>query len=136
MTETGIMVTKQRRNHGGTDLDHSVRQQRIPETGPARNASHFPSPPSSVMVPADASDKISEFNPNVPSAQLEPFASAEVAARFVAVERRELLAMARRGVRGAYALDPTRMRKTWVFRLSELAAAITSGYKITSGSPR
>ena len=68
--------------------------------------------------------------------QLEPFASADEAARFVSIERRELLAMARRGVKGAYPLDPTRQRKTWVFRLSELAAAITNGYRITSGSPR
>jgi hypothetical protein len=130
------MVTRQRRDHGGTDLDHSICHQRIPETGPVKDASQVPPLPSNGLAPADASDKISEFSPNVPSAQLEPFASAEVAARFVAVGRRELLAMARRGVRGAYPLDPTRMRKTWVFRLSELAAAITSGYKITSGSPR
>jgi hypothetical protein len=65
-----------------------------------------------------------------PPVQLEPFVSADEAARFVSVTRRELLAMARRGVRGAYPLDPTRKRKTWVFLLSELAAAIKSGIKI------
>jgi hypothetical protein len=62
-----------------------------------------------------------------PNVQLEPFVSADEAARFVSVTRRELLAMARRGVRGAYPLDPTRKRKTWVFLLSELSAAIKSG---------
>ena len=76
------------------------------------------------------------YSPDDWAEQLEPFASADEAARFVSIERRELLAMARRGVKGAYPLDPTRLRKTWVFKLSELAAAITSGYRITSGSPR
>jgi hypothetical protein len=59
--------------------------------------------------------------------QLEPFVSADEAARFVSITRRELLTMARRGVRGAYPLDATRKRKTWVFLLSELATAIKSG---------
>ena len=58
---------------------------------------------------------------------LERFVSADTAARFVSVTRRELLAMARRGIQGAYPLDPTRRRKTWVFLLSELAEAIKSG---------
>lgn len=71
-----------------------------------------------------------------PKIQLEPFVSADEATRFVSVTRRELLAMARRGVRGAYPLDPARKRKTWVFLLSELAAAIKSGDKIATGSPR
>ena len=62
-----------------------------------------------------------------PNVQFEPSVSAEEAARFLSIERRELLAMARRGLLGAYALDPTRKRKSWVFLLSELAAAIKSG---------
>jgi hypothetical protein len=45
------------------------------------------------------------------SEPLEPFASAEEAARFLSIERRELLSMARRGMRGAYPLDPTRKRE-------------------------
>jgi hypothetical protein len=54
----------------------------------------------------------------------EPFVPADEAAIFLGVNRRFLLAMARRGLAGAYALGTGDFRKTWVFRLSELAAAI------------
>jgi hypothetical protein len=54
----------------------------------------------------------------------EPFVSADAAAEFIGIERRHLLALARRGIAGAYPLDPERQRKTWIFRLSELAGAI------------
>ena len=54
----------------------------------------------------------------------EPFVSAEEAARFLSVKRRQLLAMARRGLSGAYPLGTGTVRKVWVFRLSELAAAV------------
>jgi len=54
----------------------------------------------------------------------EPFVSAEEAVRFVPVKRRHLLALARKGISGAYPIDPQARRKRWVFRLSELAAAI------------
>jgi len=54
----------------------------------------------------------------------EPFVSAEEAARFLSVKRRYLLALARRGLAGAYALGTGTMRKVWVFRLSELATAV------------
>jgi hypothetical protein len=53
----------------------------------------------------------------------EPFVSAEEAAHFLSIKRRYLLALARKGIAGAYALG-TGVRKLWVFRLSELAAAI------------
>jgi hypothetical protein len=53
----------------------------------------------------------------------EPFVSAEEAAHFLSVNRRYLLALARKGIAGAYALGTGR-RKVWVFRLSELASAI------------
>jgi hypothetical protein len=60
------------------------------------------------------------------SAQPEPFVSAEVAAKFIGKSRRFLLALARQGIGGAYALGTgLRMRNVWVFRLSELEAAIT-----------
>ena len=35
----------------------------------------------------------------------EPFVSAEEAARFLSVKRRQLLAMARRGLAGAYPME-------------------------------
>jgi hypothetical protein len=80
---------------------------------------------------------------------LESFVSAEEAATFLSISRRYLLALARRGIAGAYALDPNARRKVWVFRLSELAAEIISKKQcagvipnradrgmIRSGSPR
>jgi hypothetical protein len=53
----------------------------------------------------------------------EPFVSADEAAQFLSVSR-FLLALARRGINGAYPLGTGECRRTWVFRLSELAAAI------------
>ena len=54
----------------------------------------------------------------------EPFVSAEHAAQFLSIKRRYLLALARKGIAGAYALGTGTVRKIWVFRLSELAAAV------------
>jgi len=54
----------------------------------------------------------------------EPFASADQAARFLAVKRRFLLELARQGIAGAYPVGTGQQRRTWVFRLSELSAAI------------
>jgi len=56
--------------------------------------------------------------------RMEPFVSAEEAAQFLSIKRRYLLALARSGIAGAYALGMGMKRKIWVFRLSELAAAI------------
>jgi hypothetical protein len=55
---------------------------------------------------------------------IEPFVSATEAAKFLSIGRRYLLALARRGIEGAYPLGTGTCRKTWVFRLSQLAAAI------------
>ena len=80
----------------------------------------------------------------------EPFVPATEAAKFVGIGRRFLLSLARQGIAGAYALGTGQQRKTWVFRLSELAAAIDpktrnqvlyrapeqNGVMIRSGSPR
>jgi uridylate kinase len=75
----------------------------------------------------------------------EPFVSTEEAAAFLAIKRRHLLVLARKGISGAYPLDPNAKRRVWVFRLTELAAAITdknSNPRMrevcdpTSGSPR
>jgi hypothetical protein len=58
------------------------------------------------------------------TAMTEPFVSADKAAEFLAIKRRYLLALARKGIAGAYALGTGAKRKVWVFRLSELAGAI------------
>jgi excisionase family DNA binding protein len=60
--------------------------------------------------------------PNSP--RPEPFVSADEAARFLSVKRRYVLELARSGISGAYPLGTGRCRKVWVFRLSELAAAV------------
>ena len=54
----------------------------------------------------------------------EPFVSAQEAAKFVGISRRFLIELARRGITGAYPIGTGELRKTWVFRLSELATAI------------
>jgi hypothetical protein len=54
----------------------------------------------------------------------EPFVSAQEAAKFIGISRRFLTELARRGMAGAYPIGTGEVRKTWVFRLSELAAAI------------
>ncbi len=66
----------------------------------------------------------------------ERLESPEVAARYIGINRRRLLELARRGIRGAYALERNRQRKSWVFRLSELDEAITGHSNIGSGSSR
>lgn len=55
----------------------------------------------------------------------EPLVSPDEAVKFVPINRRRLLALARSGIAGAYPLDPTAQRKRWAFRLSELIDAIT-----------
>jgi hypothetical protein len=54
----------------------------------------------------------------------EPFVSVEKAADFLDISRRNLLALARKGIAGAYPVDPNAKRKTWRFLLSELTHAI------------
>lgn len=57
----------------------------------------------------------------------EPFVSAGEAAAFLSVKKRYLLSLARKGIAGAYPLGTGTKRKIWVFRLSELAAAVSQG---------
>ncbi len=54
----------------------------------------------------------------------EPFVSAGEAARFLGINRRLLLALARKGIAGSYPIGTGDIRKTWIFRLSELGIAI------------
>jgi hypothetical protein len=56
---------------------------------------------------------------------LEPFVSADAAAQFLSIERDFLLTLARRGIAGAYPIGTGECRRRWIFRLSELDAAIT-----------
>jgi len=77
---------------------------------------------------------------------LEPFVSADEAAKFLCIKRRFLLELARRGIPGGYALGTGSKRKIWVFRLTELAASVArietpipnqpKPCTIKSGSPR
>jgi hypothetical protein len=60
-----------------------------------------------------------------PAAVVEPFVSADAAAQFLSIGRRFLLSLARRGIAGAYPVGTGEYRRRWIFRLSELAAAIT-----------
>jgi hypothetical protein len=60
-----------------------------------------------------------------PAAVAEPFVSADTAAQFLSIGRRFLLSLARRGIAGAYPVGTGECRRRWIFRLSELAAAIT-----------
>lgn len=55
----------------------------------------------------------------------EPFVSAGQAADFLSISRPLLLSLARRGIAGSYGLGTGECRKRWIFRLSELANAIT-----------
>jgi hypothetical protein len=54
----------------------------------------------------------------------EPFVSADVAAKFLGITRRMLLAMARMGIAGAYPIGTGNVRKHWIFRLSELTSTV------------
>lgn len=65
-------------------------------------------------------------NPDRQPSAPEPFVCAAKAAHFVDVNRRYLLVLARNGIAGAYPLGTGTKRKTWVFRLSELASAIAN----------
>jgi len=67
---------------------------------------------------------------------LEPFVSADEAAQFLCVKRRFLLALARSGIAGAYALGTGNKRKIWVFRLSELAASVARNETPIPNTPK
>jgi hypothetical protein len=55
----------------------------------------------------------------------EPFVSADVAAKFLGIKRKMLLDMARMGIAGAYPIGTGKIRKKWIFRISELTTAVT-----------
>jgi hypothetical protein len=61
------------------------------------------------------------------SASFEPYVDANVAARHLSITRKQLLRLARRGLIRAYPVDPTRRRKTYRFKLSELEEDLRNG---------
>ena len=61
----------------------------------------------------------------IANSEPEHFVSAEEAAQFLGIKRRLLLAMARRGVAGAYPVGTGDIRRHWIFKLSELSRAIS-----------
>lgn len=66
----------------------------------------------------------------------EHFVSAEEAAEFLGIKRRLLLAMARRGIAGAYPIGTGGIRRHWIFKISELSRAITpSASPMREGQP-
>jgi hypothetical protein len=89
--------------------------------------SNYPAPQkASVHVCNCRGNAQSPQKQNPMATELEPFVSTEEAAHFLGIRRRELLALARRGIAGAYPLGTGAQRHIWVFRLSELASAITA----------
>ncbi len=69
--------------------------------------------------------------------EIEPFVDANKAAEFLGITRRRLLELARAGQIPAHPIGCGK-RKTWRFRLSEIAAAISTAKRdiIGAGSPR
>ncbi len=65
----------------------------------------------------------------LPPAAPECFVDAAVAGKFLSLTRRRVLELARARKLPAHAIGDG-VRRVWRFRLSELAAAITSGEKI------
>lgn len=55
----------------------------------------------------------------------EAYVSAEVVAKYLDIEKRQVLALARQGKLPAHPLDSNASRKLWRFKLSEIDAAIT-----------
>lgn len=60
-------------------------------------------------------------------ARFELYVDADVAARHLSITRKQLLGLARRGLIRAYAVDPTRRRKTYRFKLGELDEDMRNG---------
>ena len=65
---------------------------------------------------------------NMPDSSMpEPFVSADVVARHVSIERRQVLALTRAGKLPGHPIDPEAARKTWRYRLSEVDRKIALG---------
>jgi len=64
----------------------------------------------------------------------EPYVSPEVAAKYLGISRRELLAYTRSGRFVGHAVDPDARRKDWRFKISELDAAMSRPTAVTQNS--
>lgn len=62
----------------------------------------------------------------------EPYVSADIVAEYLDVERRQVLALARREKLPAHAIDPTAKRKLLRFKLSEIDAALSENPTLKS----
>lgn len=56
----------------------------------------------------------------------ESYVSADVVADYLDIERRQVLALTRRGKLPAHAVDQGQSRKQWRYKLSEVDAAIAA----------
>ncbi len=67
----------------------------------------------------------------------EHYVSADLVADYLKIERRQVLALTRKGKLPAHAIDATATRKVWRFKLSEVDAVIAGNgpIKALSGVP-
>ena len=56
----------------------------------------------------------------------ESYVSADAVADYLKIERRQVLALTRKGRLPAHAVDQTQARKRWRYKLSEVDAAIAA----------
>lgn len=66
----------------------------------------------------------------------EPFVPADDLALHLKITRRQVLEMTRRGLIPAYPLGVGEHRKVWRYKISEVEAAIASGVRKPSVSPK
>jgi excisionase family DNA binding protein len=67
----------------------------------------------------------------------EHYVSADIVAEYLAIEPRRVLILVRAGRLPAHAVDPTRKRRDWRFRLSEIDAAMKAdATKATTATDR
>jgi hypothetical protein len=57
----------------------------------------------------------------------EPFVDVDAVAAFLCVERRQVLAMTRKGIIPAHPLGTGEHRKVWRYKISEVDATVVSG---------
>lgn len=65
----------------------------------------------------------------------ETFVSATAAAKHLAIRRKFLLDLARGGIAGSYPVGNGQIRKRWVFKISELEAAIDPKRRVPIPEP-